>query len=63
MRPVAPEAMRVGGMKMGKNQRKAKTMTAMNFIRSAEAPKIRTGVMIAKGSWKVQKKFCKIRNT
>jgi hypothetical protein len=30
-------------------------MTEVNFMRSAEAPKIRTGVMIAKVSWKMQK--------
>ena len=36
-------------------------MTEVNFIRSAEAPKISTGVMIAKVSWKMQKTFCGIQ--
>jgi hypothetical protein len=35
-------------------QRKTKSMTAENFMRSAVDPKIRAGVMMANVNWKIE---------
>ena len=36
-------------------------MTAENFMRSAMAPTMRAGVMIANISWNIEKTFCEIQ--
>ena len=38
-----------------------KSMTAENFMRSAMAPTMRAGVMIANIIWNIEKTFCEIQ--
>src|ERR1043166_7043593 len=58
IQPVTPQTMCASGKYTRNIHSVMKTMIAENFIRSAIAPTISAGVMIANMSWYIENTFC-----